>query len=43
MEIIELYKCVDLERFLDILDESIQSLEDLRSKIRQEIYYDELC
>lgn len=42
-DIIDVYKCVDPEKFLDILDESIQSLKDLREKIRQEIYYDELC
>lgn len=43
MDIIELHKCVEPEKFLDILDDCIESLEALREKIRQEIYYDELC
>lgn len=42
-DIIELHKCIDPERFIEILDDSIQTLEDLREKVRQEIYYDELC
>lgn len=41
-EIIELHKCVEPEKFLDILDDCIQTLSEMREKIRQEIYYDEL-
>lgn len=42
-DIIELHKCADPEKFLEILDDCIQTLEDLRERVRQEIYYDELC
>lgn len=41
-DIIELHKCIEPEKFLDILDDCIQTLEDLREQVRQEIYYDEL-
>ena len=40
--VITLHKCIDTERFIEILDESIYELEQLREKLRQEIYYDEL-
>lgn len=41
-EILELHKCIDADKFIEIIDEFIQALEDMREKVRQEIYYDEL-
>ena len=41
-EIIEFHKCIEPEKFIDILDNCIQTLEDMREKVRQEVYYDEL-
>lgn len=43
MGIIEIKKCTDAEQFLEMVDDCIQTLQELREKIRQEIYYDELC
>ena len=42
MDIIDFRKCIDAERFLEILDSCLRTLEDLREEVRQEIYYDEL-
>jgi hypothetical protein len=41
-ETIDLHKCIEPEKFIEILDDCIQTLEDMREKVRQEIYYDEL-
>lgn len=41
-ETINLHKCIEPEKFIEILDDCIQTLEDMREKVRQEIYYDEL-
>ena len=42
MENIEIQKCEYPEKFLEIIDNSIQYLQQLREKIRQEVFYDEL-
>lgn len=42
IDVIELHKCIDPEKFIEILDDSIQTLKDLREKVRRETYYDEL-
>ncbi len=39
MEIIEVQKCTEPEKFIEMIDDCIQSLQELREKIRQEIYY----
>lgn len=42
MDYIDLQKCTNPEKFLEIIDDCIEQLSQLREKIRQEVYYDEL-
>lgn len=42
MEIIEVQKCTEPEKFLEMIDDCIQSLQELREKVRQEIYYNDI-
>lgn len=42
MDEIKLYACSEPEKFIEILNECIETLEELKEKIIQEVYYDEL-
>ena len=42
MEIIKIKKCTEPEKFLEMIDDCIQTLKELREKVRQEIYYERI-
>ena len=43
LENIDMQKTINPEKVIDVLDYCIEQLCETREKIRQELYYDELC
>lgn len=42
MDEIKLLKCGEPQKMIEMLNDCIETLEELKEKIMQEIYYDEL-
>lgn len=43
MEFLDIDNSTSRELYLSFLDDLLELLKDYREKVRQEIYYDELC
>lgn len=40
-DLIKIQKCVDAKQFIEMINDCIETLEDLKESLLKEIYYDE--